>query len=75
MHDELNKLNKHEEHALLIANLRYALATHIPAMKRRVRISTGYGSLEFYGPQARKITALCEDLLQRQLQRLQRKGG
>lgn len=62
-----------DEQALLIANLRYALSCHIPAMKRRVRIHTGYGSVEFYGPQARKITALCEELLRRRLQRLERK--
>jgi len=60
---------------LLIEKLRYALACHIPAMKRRVTIQTGYGLLDFHGPQARKITALCEDLLRRQLQRLERKGG
>ncbi|WP_300619472.1 hypothetical protein [Dokdonella sp.] len=64
-----------DERALLIANLRYALNCHIPAMKHRVRIQTGYGTVDFHGPQARKITALCEELLQTQLQRLERKGG
>ena len=59
---------------LTIAKLRYALANHIPAMKRRVWIQTGYGYVEFYGPQARKITALCEDLLRKQLDRLEGKG-
>jgi hypothetical protein len=80
MHDEhdqleqLGRMTEQDERALQIANLRYELRCHIPAMKRRVRISTGYGALEFHGPQARKITALCEELLQRQLQRLERKG-
>jgi hypothetical protein len=73
--EQLNQLTEADERALQIANLRYALATHIPAMKRHVHIHTGYGSLEFHGPQARKITALCEELLQKQLQRLERKGG
>ena len=59
---------------LVITKLRYALAYHIPAMKRRVWIQTGYGWVEFYGPQARKITALCEELLQKQLARLEGKG-
>jgi hypothetical protein len=59
---------------LAIAKLRYALVNHIPAMKRRVRIQTGYGGVEFCGPQARKITALCEELLRKQLQRLEGKG-
>lgn len=72
--DPLDPLTAHDERALFIERLRYALAGHIPAVKRCVRISTGYGPLEFHGPQARKITALCEDLLQRQLQRLQRQG-
>lgn len=64
-----------DELALLIEKLRYALACHIPAMKRCVRIQTGYGSVEFHGPQARKITVLCEELLRRQLQRLESKNG
>jgi hypothetical protein len=41
MHDEfdhLDQLTEADERALQIANLRYALATHIPAMKRRVHI-------------------------------------
>lgn len=44
-------------------------------MKRHVRIQTGYGSVEFYGTQARKIAALCEELLHRRLQRIERQGG
>lgn len=67
--------SEHDERALWIANLRYALTCHIPAMKRRVHIQTGYGAVEFYGSQARKVTALCEELLQKQLQRLERKRG
>ena len=48
----------HDERALRIANLRYALTCHIPSMKRRVHIQTGYGAVEFYGPQARRVTVL-----------------
>jgi hypothetical protein len=66
-------LEQSDQFILAIAKLRYALACHIPVMKRRVRIHTGYGSVEFHGPQARKITALCEDLLQKQLARLEGK--
>ncbi|MFC4822110.1 hypothetical protein [Dokdonella ginsengisoli] len=61
--------------ALQIAELNYALSCHIPAMKRRVRIYTGYGSVEFYGTQARRIAAMCEGILQRRLQRLERQSG
>jgi hypothetical protein len=80
MHDELdqleqlNQLTEADERALQIANLRYILRCHIPAMKRHVHIHTGYGAVDFRGPQARKVTALCEELLQKQLQRLERKG-
>lgn len=69
MHDE------HDELALQIADLRYALSRDIPAMKRHVRIQTGYGSVEFYGTQACKIAALCEELLRRRLRRIERQGG
>lgn len=43
-------------------------------MKRHVHIPTGYGAVDFRGPQARKVTALCEELLRKQLERLERKG-
>lgn len=43
-------------------------------MKRHVRIHIGYGSVEFCGTQARKIAALCEELLRR-LQRIGRQSG
>ena len=66
---------KYDERALEIAELRYALSCHVPAMKRRVRINTGYGSVEFYGTQARKIAALCEEMLRRKLERLERQSG
>jgi hypothetical protein len=65
----------HDELALRIAELNYALSCHVPAMKRRVRIYTGYGSVEFYGTQARRIAALCEEILRRRLQRLERQSG
>lgn len=70
-----NANDKPDERALQIANLRYALRCHIPAMKRHVYIRTGYGAVDFYGTQARKVTVLCEELLQEQLQRLERKGS
>lgn len=73
--DQLDRLAAHDERALQIANLRYALRCHIPAMKRHVHIHTGYGAVDFRGPQARKVTALCEELLQKQLQRLERQRG
>ena len=72
--DQLDRLAAHDERDLQIANLRYALRCHIPAMKRHVHIHTGYGAVDFRGPQARKVTALCEELLRKQLQRLERKG-
>lgn len=72
MHDQINAS---DELALQIADLRYALSRDIPAMKRHVRIQTGYGSVEFYGTQARKIAALCEELLRRRLQRVERQSG
>jgi hypothetical protein len=72
--EQLNQLTEADERDLQIANLRYALRCHIPAMKRHVHIHTGYGAVDFRGPQARKVTALCEELLQKQLQRLERKG-
>ena len=43
-------------------------------MKRHVHIHTGYGAVDFRCPQARKVTALCEKLLRKQLQRLKYKG-
>jgi hypothetical protein len=55
--------------------MRYALSRDIPAMKRHVRIQTGYGSVEFDGTQARKVAALCEELLRRRLQRMERQSG
>ena len=61
--------------ALQIAELNYALSRHIPAMKRHVRIHTGYGAVEFYGTQARRIAALCEEILRRRLQRIERQSG
>jgi hypothetical protein len=67
--------NAYDELALQIEDLRYALSRHVPAMKRHVRINTGYGSVEFYGTQARKIAALCEELLRRRLHRIERQGG
>jgi hypothetical protein len=66
---------QHDDLALQIAELNYALSRHIPAMKRRVHIQTGYGAVEFYGTQARKIAALCEEILRRRLQRIERQGG
>lgn len=66
---------KYDKRALEIAELRYALSCHVPAMKRRVRIHTGYGSVDFYGTQARKIAALCEEMLRRKLERLERQSG
>ena len=72
--EQLNQLTEADERDLQIANLRYALRCHIPAMKRHVHIHTGYGAVDFRGPQARKVTALCEELLQKQLQRLERQG-
>jgi len=72
--DQFDQLTEADERALQIANLRYALRCHIPAMKRHVHIHTGYGAVDFRGPQARKVTALCEELLQKQLQRLERKS-
>jgi len=72
--EQLNQLTEADERALQIANLRYALRCHIPSMKRHVHIHTGYGAVDFRGTQARKVTALCEALLRRQLQRLERKG-
>jgi hypothetical protein len=63
-----------DELELQIAELRYALSRHVPAMNRRVRINTGYGAVEFHGTQARKIAALCEELLRRKLERLERQG-
>lgn len=70
-----NAHQAHDELALQIAELNYALSRHIPAMKRRVGINTGYGSVEFYGTQARRIAALCEEILRRRLQRIERQGG
>ena len=67
--------NAPDELALQIAELNYTLSRHVPAMKRSVRIQTGYGSVEFYGTQARKIAALCEELLRRRLQRIERQSG
>lgn len=32
-------------------------------MKRQVHIQAGYGAVEFFGTQARRIAALCEALL------------
>ena len=72
--EQLNQLTADDERDLQIANLRYALRCHIPAMKRHVHIHTGYGAVDFRGPQARKVTALCEELLRKQLQRLERKS-
>ena len=65
----------HDELVLQLGELRYALSRHVPAMKQHVHIQTGYGSVEFYGTQARKIAALCEELLRRRLQRIERRGG
>lgn len=45
--------DKADERALRIANLRYALSCHNPAMKPRVHLHTGYGVMDLYGPQAR----------------------
>jgi hypothetical protein len=67
-----NARHAQDERALQIAELNYALSRHVPAMKRRVRINTGYGAIEFYGTQARRIAAMCEEILRRRLQRIER---
>jgi ribosomal protein S19E (S16A) len=75
MHNAHRARHAQDDLALQIAELNYALSRHVPAMKRRVRIHTGYGSVEFYGTQARRIAALCGEILRRRLQRLERQGG
>ncbi|HET7662743.1 MAG TPA: hypothetical protein VFK31_03810 [Rhodanobacteraceae bacterium] len=55
-----------------VLELSYALAKHIPAMRRAVTLDTDYGELVLQGEEAAQVAALVERLLEARLAKLER---